>query len=115
MDTWRHEFNHERPHEAIEMRVPTDLYVKSQRRFEPDTFDLSYPPEYLKRKVCCHGSIKIMDTRIRITSALSGWEVGLKATEDGGYTVWFGQLCLGRIDIETEAFTVMPQHNQLDH
>ncbi len=115
LDTWRQEFNHERPHEAIEMRVPADLYVKSRKRYMPETFELSYPPEYLRRKVSSNGEIKIMDTRIRLTSALSGWEIGLKATPDGCYMAWFGPLCLGRIDIEMEAFTVTPQPGQMDH
>jgi putative transposase len=115
IEIWRHEFNHERPHEAIEMRVPADLYVKSQRKFEADSFELSYPPEYLRRKVCCHGTIKIMGTMVHISTAIAGWDVGLKATPDGCYTVWFGPLCLGRIDIETESFTVIPQDNQMNH
>lgn len=107
MDTWRRQFNYERPHEAIDMRVPADLYVRSKRKYEPGCFDLSYPPEYFRRKVNSIGSIKIMDVQIAISSAISGWDVGLKATEDGCYTVWFGPLCLGHIDIETESFNVL--------
>jgi putative transposase len=112
LETWRHQFNHERPHEALAMRVPADLYVRSQRRFDHESFELSYPPEYLRRRVNANGGIRIMDTAIYISASLLGWDVGLKATEDGCYTVWFGPLCLGRIDIETESFTVIPQNNQ---
>jgi len=114
LDIWRQEFNHERPHEALQMRVPADLYVKSQRRYMPDTFELSYPQEYLRRKVNANGGIHIMDAGIYISASLGGWDVGLKATPDGCYTVWFGPLCLGRIDIEIEAFTVMPQQSQMN-
>jgi putative transposase len=115
MDTWRHQFNHERPHEALQMRVPADLYVKSRRRYDHESFELSYPPEYLRRKVCCHGTIKIMNTMIPISTAIAGWDVGLKPTPDGCYTVWFGPLCLGRIDIETESFNVLQQNSQMNH
>jgi putative transposase len=108
MDTWRHQFNHERPHEALNMRVPADLYVKSQRKYESGDFELSYPPDYLRRKVNATGCISIMDTYIPISSALTGWDVGLKPMADGCYMAWFGHLCLGRVDIETESFTVMP-------
>lgn len=104
LETWRHEFNNERPHEALEMRVPADLYVKSERRFDLKTFELSYPQEYLRRKVSVTGSIKIMNCFIRISVALRGWEVGLKATELGRYKIWFGPLCLGQIDMEMESF-----------
>jgi putative transposase len=114
IETWRNLFNHERPHEALDMRVPADLYVKSQRKFEADSFDLSYPGEYLRRKVSSTGEIKILNSRIRLSTALAGWDVGLKATADGGYTVWFGPLCLGRINVETESFTVIPQNSQMN-
>lgn len=106
VETWRHQFNHERPHEALRMRVPADLYIRSQKRYMPDTFELSYPQEYIRRKVNSNGAITIMEARIYISASLGGWDVGLKVTEDGGYSVWFGHLCLGRIDIETESFTV---------
>lgn len=107
LETWRHQFNHERPHEALGMRVPADLYVKSERRFDPGDFDLSYPSEYLRRKVKNCGTIKIMSSQILISTALRGWDVGLKATGLTHYSVWFGPLCLGEIDMETESFNVV--------
>jgi transposase InsO family protein len=36
-ETWRHTFNHERPHEAIGMRVPGALYQKSERAWTGQT------------------------------------------------------------------------------
>jgi putative transposase len=114
METWRHEFNHERPHEAIEMRVPADLYVRSQRCYAPQSFELSYPPEYIRRKVSSNGVIGFMHCQIYLSASLAGWDAGIKATADGSYTVWFGPLCLGRIDIETESFTVVPQNSQMN-
>jgi transposase InsO family protein len=107
LEVWRHQFNHQRPHEAIGMRVPAELYVKSQRRFEPEGFDLSYPSDYLRRKVTVSGCIKIMNRLIHISKALDGWEVGLKAVGLKYYSVWFGPLCLGEIDVETESFNVV--------
>jgi putative transposase len=106
LETWRQEFNNERPHEAIAMRVPADLYVKSERRFEPDGFELSYPCDYFRRKVDAGGDINVLGSRILISTALCGWDVGLKITGYGRYSVWFGPLLLGELDIETEAFNV---------
>jgi hypothetical protein len=37
----------------------------------------------------------------------SGWDVGLKVTGSNHYAVWFGQLYLGEIDLETESFYVV--------
>lgn len=104
LEMWRHQFNNERPHEAIGMRVPAELYVKSQRPFTPESFELSYPYEYLRRKVTVAGTIRIMKRLIRISAALADWDVGLKAAGPAHYSVWFGPLCLGEIDMETESF-----------
>lgn len=108
LDTWRREFNNERPHEALDMRVPADLYVKSQRKYEPGDFELAYPMDYVRRKVGSNGKVNIICTQIYISASLAGWEVGLKPVPEGRYMVWFGPLCLGYIDIETESFNVLP-------
>ena len=47
-----------------------------------------------------------MNSQILISTALRGWDVGLKATAYGRYAVWFGPLCLGEIDMEMESFNV---------
>jgi hypothetical protein len=106
LGVWRNEFNTQRPHEAIGMRVPADLYTKSERRFDPDGFELSYPCDYLRRRVDSGGDINVIGSRILISTALRGWDVGLKVTGYGRYSVWFGPLLLGEIDIETESFNV---------
>ena len=86
------------------MRAPADVYVKSQRKFDGDSFELSYPTEYLTRKVGASGSIGITSREIPISKALRGWHVGLKVTGCEHYAVWFGKLYLGEIDMETESF-----------
>ena len=104
LEIWRQEFNDQRPHEALGMRVPADVYVKSPRKFDGDSFELSYPTEYLTRKVGASGSIGIASREIPISKALRGWHVGLKVTGCKHYAVWFGKLYLGEIDVETESF-----------
>jgi hypothetical protein len=104
LEIWRQEFNNQRPHEALGMRVPADVYVKSQRKFDADNFELSYPTEYLTRKVGASGNIGIMNREILISKALRGWHIGLKVTGCKHYAVWFGKLYLGEIDMETESF-----------
>jgi putative transposase len=104
LEIWRQEFNDQRPHEALGMRVPADVYVKSPRKFDGDSFELSYPTEYLTRKVGASGSIVITSRVIPISKALRGWHVGLKVTGCRHYAVWFGKLYLGEIDVETESF-----------
>ena len=42
-ETWRREFNEERPHQALEMRVPAELYQASLRKWNGTPEQISYP------------------------------------------------------------------------
>ena len=33
LDLWREQFNHERPHEALAMRTPGELYLPAPRKY----------------------------------------------------------------------------------
>lgn len=104
LETWRHTFNHERPHEAIGMRVPAELYHKSERLWKNGTEILDYPAGFMKRKVTHNGLVGIEGTKICVSTTLEGWHIGLKPCPDQQYLVWFGALCIGSIDMRTEAF-----------
>ena len=105
LETWRHLFNFERPHEALGMRTPGEVYRPSDRPFSKDPQELSYPAGFLTRKVNCAGSIHIEGLHMKISTTLAGWHVGLKPGGADGYLVWFGPLCMGTIDIGAQAFT----------
>lgn len=104
LQVWRHAFNHERPHEALGMRCPAEVYKRSPRRYRGTPDRLDYPAGYLDRKVHHSGTIALRGTSIGISRALRGWNVGLKPVEPGCFSVYFGRLCLGRIDLSTESF-----------
>jgi putative transposase len=104
LEMWRENFNRVRPHEALGMRVPAEVYVKSSRRYEEGVFELEYPPEYLRRRVSRTGAIGIDSIQINISLAVAGWEIGLKPTGCGEYGVWFGPIYLGQVDTTNRAF-----------
>jgi transposase InsO family protein len=103
LDLWRQEFNHERPHEALGMRCPGEVYQKSQRLYEGSPEDLEYPGLHARR-VGPQGRIMWGGMPLFITTSLAGWSVGLKPMEKGRLEVWFGRLLLGWIDPATESF-----------
>jgi hypothetical protein len=104
LDVWRNSYNHERPHEAIAMQVPADLYTQSTRRFDATPIELDYPIDYLKRMVMTGGAIKIENVRVNVSVALKGWHVGLKLESNERYGLWFSRLRLGDVDLKTEKF-----------
>jgi putative transposase len=104
LDVWRRTFNEERPHEALGMRVPHEVYCPSPRKLDPTPRALSYPGEYLVRKVNANGSVRIHSQPIKVSLALRGFDVGLQPTDSNRLGLWFCRLCLGEIDLEVQRF-----------
>lgn len=104
LDVWRKTFNEERPHEALGMRVPGEVYQPSSRKFDPQPVELTYPAEHLVRKVNGTGSVKIHRRLINVSLALRGYEVGLEPCAAQRLGVWFCRLRLGEIDVSTDKF-----------
>ncbi len=103
LDLWRQEFNCERPHEALGMKCPAEVYENSRRPYTGSPEDLDYPGLSCRR-VTRQGTIGWAGATYFISSSLSGWSVGLKAVGQGRWEVWFGRLRLGWIDPTTESF-----------
>ncbi len=105
LDQWRQIYNQERPHEALQLRCPAQLYQSSSRKYEGTPQDLSYPAME-SRKVTNCGTISWAKQWIFISGALAAWSVGLEpaAGKADCWHVWFGPLLLGEIDEQTLRF-----------
>jgi transposase InsO family protein len=103
LDEWRRTFNEERPHEALGMKTPAEVYAPSARKFEGSPEDLSYPGMQT-RKVQRPGHIMWAGQMIFLSSALKGWSVGLEPIRGNQWNVWFGRLLLGQLDPQTASF-----------
>lgn len=111
-EAWRRSYNEERPHEALGMRTPAELYRNSSRRYTGTPDHLDYPPGYLDRKVGQQGDVCVNGQHIFLTQALGGWNVGLKPGSQQTYAVYFGRLCLGELDVPRQSFTVWRPSDQ---
>lgn len=104
LSVWRESYNGERPHEALGMRTPGEVYTASTRAFTGTPERLTYGAGFAERRVMNCGMIRLNATPIFITTAVRGWNVGLREEQDGLIGVWFGALRLGRIDRRTDSF-----------
>jgi putative transposase len=108
-DLWREEYNRERPHEALEMRVPAEVYRQSERAYEGTPTEIEYGAMTSRRVMKKSGVIYYQAEKIMITTALGGWSVGLSPQADGLVEVWFSKLLLGHIDPESASFKAAPR------
>jgi putative transposase len=103
LDLWRQEFNYQRPHEALQMRCPGEVYQNSTRSFEGTPQELIYPG-MAARQVDKNGSISWQDQKLFLSRSLAGWTVGLKNSGGQFIEVWFARLLLGHIDQNNLSF-----------
>lgn len=103
-DTWRKEFNEERPHQHLGMRMPREVYEQSPRKWEGTPEAIEYA-QMAERKVNKIGEISYEGQRIFLSQALAGWEVGLRSCGEGVMEVYFSRLLLGTLEVATASFT----------
>jgi transposase InsO family protein len=103
LDLWRQEFNYQRPHEALQMRFPGEVYQNSSRPFEGTPEELIYPG-MAQRQVDKHGQISWQDQKLFLSRSLAGWSVGLNGAGGQFIEVWFVRLLLGHIDQNNLSF-----------
>jgi len=103
-ELWRQEYNQERPHEALAMRVPAEVYRTSPRKYEGTPEDIDYGGMDVRKVRRKTGMISYQQEQVFLSSALGGWSVGLSTRKDGGIDVWFSTVLLGHLDPQTAAF-----------
>jgi hypothetical protein len=96
------------------MRCPGELYEKSARRYGglPDVLDYG---GLETRRIMSQGSLVWQGQPIFISSALAGWDVGLKPcgpSSPGRWEVYFGSLRLGELEPESASFLGTPWRAQ---
>jgi len=94
-DQWRKEFNEQRPHEALGMKRPAQLYRPSVMRYDGRMTNPCYPAGHEVRRIYRNGEIKWCGRRRFIAHALRGLRVGIKRIDEGCSQVWFGSILLG--------------------
>ncbi len=97
-DKWREEFNENRPHEALEMKVPAQRYRRSTRVYQGginNKTQIKYPEGYKVRRVRRNGEIRWKGKMRFAGAALKGVMVGIKQVEEGHNQVYFDYILLG--------------------
>jgi transposase InsO family protein len=95
-DRFRVEFNQQRPHEAIGMKRPAEVYQSSRRRMPEKIQPYDYPGHYLVRRVSGSGTIRISNNQFFVSNTLRGDYVGAEEVDDGIYDLYFRFYQLGR-------------------
>lgn len=99
-DNFIQEFNTERPHQAIDMKFPSEIYTPSPRPYK-GIQELSYPFHDKTAIVTTCGRICIDKHKINLSHVFAGQNMGVKEVADGIWLVTFMDYDLGYFDFET--------------
>jgi putative transposase len=93
-------FNRERPHQALAMQVPADVYRPSRRPYR-GLEELNYPFHDFAVTVTHCGRICFKARKVNLSQVFAGQTVGVKQVEDHLWLVSFMDYDLGYFDDET--------------
>jgi hypothetical protein len=108
LDDFTVEFNHQRPHEALAMKCPAEVYTPSLRLYQgiPEPH---YPFHDRTVMVTSCGRLCLYRKKINLSTSLAGQAVGVKEVDSGIWLVSFMDYDLGYIDLEEK--TLQPLEN----
>ncbi len=95
---FRDEFNHERPHEALDMRTPHEVYRRSERTMPNRLAPFQYPDRFEIRYVSANGGIRWNRAWVNVSIVCAGEYIGFEEIDYGIWNVYFGPLKLGRFN-----------------
>jgi transposase InsO family protein len=72
LDDFRHEYNHLRPHQALDMQTPASLWHPSSRRYDRNPPAWEYPQGAEVQRLESHGRLRLNGKRWQVASPLAG-------------------------------------------
>lgn len=102
-DRFIEEYNAVRPHQALDMKCPQEIYRPSERKYV-GLPEVDYPHHDLTVNVTACGRICIRGSKINFSTVFAGQAVGIKETEDRIWLVSFMDYDLGYFDEDSKKF-----------
>ena len=105
LDCWREIYNHQRPHEALQMATPITRYQPSPRSMPEKLAAVEYGPTDEIHRVGWAGELRFRGRKYRLSTALMHYEVAVRARAetDGVFDVFFAHHRCLRIDLRDTA------------
>jgi putative transposase len=103
-DAFQVYYNHQRPHQALAMKCPAEIYRPSTRPYH-GLSELAYPLHDRTITVTYCGRICLGNRKINLSTVFAGQNVGIKEITDDVWLVTFMHYDLGFFDSETDRIT----------
>lgn len=102
-DSWRYQYNFQRPHDALALDVPASRYKPSLRPFPEKLPPLEYPSEAYVRKVQQGGEFSFKGAPYKISKCFCGYPIGIMPTTTHGlFDILFANYTVAKMDTRTK-------------
>jgi transposase InsO family protein len=98
LDEFRQRYNEERPHEALDMRCPAQVYERSGREYPARVPPVDYPARWTVRQVQGNGVFFWKGGQVFLGEALQYEPVGFEAVDDRRWNVYYRTVLLGEFN-----------------
>jgi transposase InsO family protein len=97
-DDVREEIDFVRPHHALSLKTPAELYVPSERPMPERIPEPEYPAHFEVRRVRSTGTFRLHGRDFFISEVLPKEALGLEEIADGIWSIFFHHVLLARFD-----------------
>ncbi len=97
-DSFRVEYNTERPHEALQQETPASRYTSSPRPYPTRLPAIEYSLHPLVKRVTDAGTFRFQKRLLYIANSLVDQHIGLEETDDGVCAIYFNTVLLATLD-----------------
>ena len=97
IDRWRQEFNHVRPHQALDGKTPAEVYRVTERR-RALRVAYAYPKHFFTGRVNRGGWLSFRGDKCRVGTPLADLTVGMEVIDAMRIRLWLHDLDLGVVE-----------------
>jgi transposase InsO family protein len=116
LDRWRNVYNTQRPHEALELAVPTSRYQPSARNYVETIAPFEYAPGDVVRRVQQGGHVSLLGRAVKVPKAFRGKSIAFRpTTQDGLFDIVFRTQRIATIDIRSLDRSQKSVHDVSEH
>ena len=116
LEHWRSVYNHELPHEALDLAVPASRYQASRRDYVETRLPFDYAPGDIVRRVQQGGRVSLLGRTAKVPKAFRGKQIAFRPTaQDGVFEAFFRTQPITTVDIRTLDRAVESVHDVSEH
>lgn len=98
VDTFRREYNTERPHDYLAGTTPASHYASSPRPYPAQPPPQEYPGHFLVKTITTGGTFRFQHRLLFIAQSLTNHRIGLEETDDGSWSIYVNTVLLAKRD-----------------